>query len=185
MKNNCPKCGFYLISSNCPKCGYESEHIYIERYKTEQSDLELLLKDEYLKIIHNKNTKQIILLGPLYFSYYNFYITSFIFAVIELTINYITLSYINSMDIVSSVALMPLFIAFLIIQRIIYLSFYNTLLLFLAKNKLSKIKTKSNYKELIYKYEPKSILRPIIVFLTIILILLLTSIIHRIIKGNI
>ena len=178
MNKKCPKCGFYIISSNCPKCGYETEHIYQEKYKTKPNDLEILLKDEYIKIIHNTNTKLIILLGPLYFSYYNFYLISFIFTIIELTINYITLSYINSFDMISYISLMPLFMFLLIIERIIYLSFYNTLLLSLIKKKLTKIKIKSNYKEIIYKYKPKSILRPIIILLIIITLIILKKYIN-------
>lgn len=185
MSKYCPKCGFYMISNNCPKCGYENESVHLNKYKTEITDLELLLKDDYQKIIHNQNSFLIILLGPLYFSYYNFYLSSFIFTIIELFINYIIISYINSMDTVSSIALMPLFIAFFIIQRIIYLSFYNTLLLVLIKKKLTKIKKKDNYKELIYKYAPKSILRPILVVLILILITMITTITIRLIRGNI
>lgn len=173
MNNKCPKCGFYLISSNCPKCGYESEHIYIERYKTEQSDLELLLKDEYLKIIHNKNRQLIILLGPLYFSYYNLYIPSIIFTIIELYINYIMSLNLMTGGTLSTILLILLFIMDFIFLRLIYLSFYNTLLLYLLKKKLSKIKKKDNYKELIYKYKPKSILRPIIILLLIIIIFII------------
>ena len=44
MNKKCPNCGFNLLSSNCPKCGYESEHIYLDKYHTEVSDLEYLLK---------------------------------------------------------------------------------------------------------------------------------------------
>lgn len=173
MNNKCPKCGFYLISSNCPKCGYESNHIYLEKYKTEQNDLELLLKDEYLKIIHNKNRILIILLGPLYFSYYNLYIPSIIFTIIELYIHYIMSLNLMTGGTLSTILVILLFIVDFIFSRLIYLLFYNALLLSLLKKKLSKITKKDNYKELIYKYEPKSILRPIIICLLIILILII------------
>ena len=170
MNNKCPKCGLYMISSNCPKCGYESEHIYLKKYKTEVSDLEFLLKDEYLKIIHNKNLFKIILLGPLYFSYYNFYIPSYIFTTIELFIHYIMSKNLNTGGTLSTTLLILLFIMDFMFLRIIYLTFYNNLLLSLIKKRLTKIKKKDNYQELIYKYNPKSILKPIIIILSFILI---------------
>ena len=175
ISSNCPKCGFYLISSNCPKCGYEKEHIYIEKYKTEQSNLEFFLKDDYLKIIHNKNKKLIILLGPLYFSYYKFPITSIIFTSIELFIHYIMSINLTTGGFLSTTLLILIFTMDLIFLRIIYLSFYNTLLLNLQKNKLSKIKQKDNYKELIYKYKPKSIKILITTILIIFIILIIAN----------
>ena len=177
MNKKCPKCGFYIISSNCPKCGYESNHIYLEKYKTKPNDLELLLKDDYLKLIHNKNKILIILLGPLYFSYYNFYLPSYIFTSIELYIHYIMSKNLNTGGTLSAILLILLFIVDFIFLRIIYLSFYNTLLLSLLKKKLSNLKKKDNYKELIYKYKTKSILRLLIVILSIILILIIISVI--------
>lgn len=179
MKNNCPKCGFYMMSSNCPKCGYESEHFYRNKYQTTPDDLELFLKDEHLRIIHNKNFFKIILLGPLYFSYYNFYIPSFIFTIIEVFIHYIMGRNLNNGGTLSTILLILLFVIDFIFLRITYLSFYNSLLLSLIKKKLAKIKKKHNYKELIYKYEPKSILRPIIVILLLILIAIIITIINR------
>lgn len=185
MKKNCPKCGFYMMSSNCPKCGYERGTIYQEKYQTQTNDLELLLKDEYQKIIHNQNNHLILILGSLYFAYYNFYFLSFIFTSLELFIYYIIISFLNSIDTVSNIALTPLFIFGFILLRIIYLSFFNTLLLSLLKNKLTKIKEKENYQEYIYKYQPKSILRPTLVILSYILIIIIIAVIYRIIRGNI
>lgn len=174
-KNFCPKCGFYMISSNCPKCGYEKEHFYTKKYDTEYTDIELFLKDDYLKIIHNKNKFKIILLGPLYFSYYNCYITSIIFSIIELYIHYIMSLNLMTGGTLSSILLILLFIVDFIFLRIIYLTFYNNLLIYLLKKKLAKIKKKENYKQIIYKYNPKSIIRPIILVLIFILIFLLRN----------
>ena len=123
-QNKCPKCGFYMISSNCPKCGYESIHIYQEMYKSEPNELELFLKDDYLKIINNENSYQIIFLGPLYFIYYKFYPIGIILTILELFINYNIASYLSSIDTISSIALMPLFIAIIILQKFIYLLLY-------------------------------------------------------------
>lgn len=173
MNKTCPKCGFYMISSNCPKCGYENEHFYQKKYHTTPNDLELFLKDDYLKIIHNKNLFKIILLGPLYFSYYKFYLPSFIFTSIELFIHYIMSKNLNTGGTLSTTLLILLFIVDFIFLRIVYLSFYNSLLLSFIKKRLTKIKKKDNYKKLVYKYEPKSILRPIIIFISIIITLII------------
>lgn len=175
-KDYCPKCGFYMISSNCPKCGYEKEHFYTKKYDTKQSDLELLLKDDYLKIIHNRNRFKIILLGPLYFSYYNFYIPSIIFSIIELYIHHIMSLNLMTGGTLSSILLILLFVVDFIFLRIIYLTFYNNLLINLLKKKLTKIRKKHNYKEIIYKYQPKSILRPLVLILIFILITIINSI---------
>ena len=158
-----------FIESN-GELGQELKSYFVS---AEQNDLELLLKDEYLKIIHNKNRLLIILLGPLYFSYYNLYIPSVIFTIVELYIHYVMSLNLMTGGTLSTILVILLFIVDFIFLRLIYLSFYNTLLLSLLKKKLSKIKKKDNYKELIYKYEPKSILRPIIIFLLIIIILII------------
>ena len=169
MKKICPKCGFFILNSNCPKCGYESNHIYLEKYKTTPNDLELMLKDDYQKIIQNNNKKLIILLGPLYLSYYKFYLPSLIFTIIELYIHYIMSVNLTIHEKFSGILLVLLFILDFIALRAIYLTFYNELLMYLFKKRISKLKKQSNNQELIYKYKPKGLLKLLLVVLTIIL----------------
>ena len=84
----CPKCGFYMKENDCVRCGYyEGKSVSnIERYQKEENDLELLLKDEYQRIIYNKNLGLIFLLGPLYFCYYHCYLLGFLAIPIEFII---------------------------------------------------------------------------------------------------
>jgi len=175
MKSICPKCGFYMLDNNCPRCGYQSYSPYDDKYKNEITDLEFFLKGDYKKIVFNKNLSLIILLGTLYFAYYRFYLPSLILSILELSIHYIMGR--NLGNGLGSILFFLIFTLDIIILRTIYATFFNSLLLNLANKRLSKIKKKDNYQEEIYKYEPHSILPPIIIILTFILIILIINII--------
>ena len=76
MKNEkCPKCGFGLVDNNyCVRCGY-IKNITIEKmekYQEPTKEIELYLKEDYLKILHQENILKILILGPFYLGYLNF-----------------------------------------------------------------------------------------------------------------
>ena len=174
-KRNCPKCGFPMKETYCVKCGYyEGESVSdINKYKTETSSLQTLLKNEYQKIIYNKNSIEIFLLGPLYFGYYNCIFQSIIGIIIEfLLLCIIGMSH-NGDNILIFICL--------IINRALYVILGNTLLLKILNNKIIKVKRKNpnTYKEILFNEKEKSILNLIASLLFYILIIIIWIIIYR------
>ena len=174
-KKNCPKCGFPMKETYCVKCGYyEGESVSnIKRYQTETPLPQTLLKNEYQKIIYNKNSIEIFLLGPLYFGYYNCIFQSIIGIIIEFLLLCIIGISNNGDDI--------LILVFLIINRALYVILGNTLLLKLLNKKIIKIKRKNpnTYKEILFNEKEKSLFYLIVSLLFYILIIIIWIIIYR------
>lgn len=73
-QEKCPKCGFFLTDNNyCIKCGYQKNITINDLKLTGESELELVLGNDYQKILYGQNSILIFLLGPLYICYRNFF----------------------------------------------------------------------------------------------------------------
>lgn len=175
INKTCPKCGFYMTNNNCVKCGYyEGKSISnIERYKNEVSDVQALLKNEYQKIVYNKNLGLLFILGPLYFGYYHCIFFSIIGIILEFSISWILGMSNDGSNII--------ILFFLIINRTIYVLFGNTVLLKLLNKYISKLKEKheSEYKEKIYNRKAKAIPYLILTMSIYITILVLWLVIYK------
>lgn len=138
-KEKCPKCNFYLTENYCVKCGY-TKNIFSTNIKKYDSinEVELYLKDNYQKVVYNKNLLLIFILGPLYFSYFKFYILGFTLFIIEFMISYV----INNLLSPYGLGIEPLVI-FYFISRLFYLLFSNLLVLKLIKKKITTMKEKN------------------------------------------
>ncbi len=172
----CPKCGFILTDNNyCIKCGYyKGKSISnIDKYENEIDDLQFLLKDEYVKIVHNENLGLLFILGPLYFSYYHCIFSSIIGIILEFSISWILgMSHGGSNIII---------MCFLLFNRIIHIFFGNTILLKILKIYTTKLKTKKGcqYKETLYNKGAKSPLYLMLAISIYIMILVLWLMIYK------
>lgn len=181
-KNKCPKCGFNLTDTYCVKCGYNKNVFITDVSKTDiQNDIERYMQDDYQKVVYNKNLLLIFLLGPLYFSYFKFYMLGFLLFIIDFLISY-GLNYIYSP---LGLGIEPLVI-FYFINRTLYLILSNALLIKLIKNRLIKIKAKNptQFKEKIFSETACSKFSLFISILFVFLFLILFLIWYRIKNGT-
>ncbi len=140
----CPKCGKPLHKDFCMHCGYMLNGNVIDtKKKIEASKLEKYLGDDFDKIIHNENIKQVFILGPLYFSYRNF-----LFLGTSLTLLDIYLIY-KSREFAQNFLNTPLFSIYLnfdipimlitfLLLRLFYVMFSNEIYIKLLTKKLAK-----------------------------------------------
>ena len=176
----CPKCSFSMKDNYCVKCGYyEGKSVSnIEKYQNNTNELEILLKDDYQRIIYNKNLLLIFFLGPLYFCYYN----CFLVGTLLIPIEFILICIFGMLS--EGSLLVILFILF--ISRIVYVIFGNTLLKKILMNKIEKIKEQrsNNYKEVLFSMRQKSILRILGAIFIYLLLIIIWVIIYRTYRGN-
>jgi hypothetical protein len=168
------------IDSFCVRCGY-NKNLFItdvSKYQHE-NELEVYMKDNYQKVIYNKNLFVIFLLGPLYFSFFKFYLLGFGLFLIELILSY----FINYIFLYTPIGFYAI-IMYYLTSRILYVIFGNSLLLKLLKKKLSYIKRKDNYKEIISKYQVCSFASLLLSILFIIFALSMFLIWYRIQNGT-
>ncbi len=153
----CIKCGGSIVDGCCTKCGYL---INGNRIQDKSTDINLELKlfnKDFGKISRNKNLFLVTILGPLYFSYMgHFFLGTFsvLFDYIYFTyafqffdaINIVTINMFNT-------PFQTIFI--ILINRLFYVIFSNTICLSLDKNKIKRIKKKykDNYIDKLKSYK--------------------------------
>lgn len=176
-KNKCPKCGFYMCDNYCIKCGFV-DGIYIKdlkKYEENISDLELLMKSQFQKCIHNENLFLIYLVGPFYFSLNMHFLITIILVFFDCLFGIM-------IGIFFSKGILPVIVYFLFL-RIIYVMFSNSFLVFLNKLKIEKIKKNNiHYQELLIKKRSYSIILPIAVILFYITVISLVVFIYKMAK---
>lgn len=165
----CPKCGFYLTDGKyCVKCGYSKEIFLHDMsvYDMEESDMELFLKDKFTRYVYNKNNFLVFILGPLFFSYSGFYWLGMLLTFFLFRIDFLVLYNYG----------LTIFLLFFFFMRFVYVCFFNSVVIWLIKLKIYMIKRKfKNYKEIIKKIRPTSILY---VILALIMAICLSIIIY-------
>ena len=176
----CPKCNFYMKDNYCVKCGYyEGKSISnLDKYQESNNDLKILLKDDYQKIIYQKNLLLIFLLGPLYFGYYHCCFYSLMFIPVE----FIFVCILGMMTYGSLLFIM----LSLFVSRISYVIFSNALLIKMLNKRIKKIKSvySENYKEVLFSMKEKSFFYLIIPVLFYLLVIVIWVIIYRTYRGN-
>ena len=144
---NCPKCGKPLHKDFCMHCGYMlNGNIIDTKKKIEASKLEKYLGNDYEAIIHNENTKIIFFLGPLYFSYHNYFflgtILSFFDTYIILKSRIIAQTFLNTNIINFYLNFdIPIMIITFLISRLFYIMTANGIYLKLLNRKIAKKST--------------------------------------------
>ena len=176
----CLKCGFSMKENYCVRCGYyEGKSVSnIEKYQNNTNELEILLKDDYQKIIYNKNLGIIFLLGPLYFCYYQCFLLGTLLIPIEFILTCI-------FGMLSEGSLFVILFT-LFISRMVYVIWGNTLIKKILTNKIKRIKeqTPNSYQEILFSMKPKSFLKVLEAIFIYLLIIIIWIIIYRTYRGN-
>lgn len=135
----CPKCGMPLMKDKvhnfCPYCGYLDDGKQIKMIvDPKETDLELLLGNDFHKITTNSTWLSCLLLGPLYFC-----LRGFLFlGVFLMPIEWLFWVFIISLGDVS-VSIFLFFFAFCF-TRLIFMTFSNMICIFFYERKIKKIK---------------------------------------------
>lgn len=173
----CKKCGGKIVNNVCIKCGYfingeQIEEKNIDKFK----ELKLFNEDFY---IINNNKKQYIpfLIGPIYISYRGHILTGTILGILDCLLFYLIV--INNVFMLFSNTIL-IYIAILI-NRIFWASFSNSICLILDKIKIKQIKSK--YKDN-YIYKLKTYKHHKIYALITLLIYVMLIVIYIIITGK-
>lgn len=135
----CPKCGFLMRDKYCLKCGYIDERFVDEITKDTSSDMELLLKDDYQKIIHYNNSILIFIMGPLYLVYRGFILLGTIMFILDIFIRYYistVLSYCLDTFMLGIQGEISPVIYFWFLIRLIYVLFLDVIVVKLSKEKI-------------------------------------------------
>lgn len=191
----CPNCGKEMKYNFCIFCGYMTNGNFIEKEKKEEkvSDLELALKEEYHKIMRNDTHILTFLLGPLYLCYRNYYFIGllleilnlllfFLFAYLEPIIEVILFPFFRLPWIISFLIL----ILYILIERLLWMNFDNSIYLSLLKKKIKRIEIKKTEKKDISLFEikTKNIWKVIFSIFNLFLLFLLIIILYRLKNGT-
>lgn len=169
---NCKKCNGKIIDGCCTKCGYlNSGNKIISNETDKNEDLKLFNKDFNI-ISENKNLLLVFLLGPIYFSYRGYFFLGTILGIVDYLIFYYIM---NALDVfVFILGGFGFAVAYILINRVLYIIFSNYLCILIDKFKVKRIKKKykENYKNELkyYKHNKWYLLITIIIYIILILI---------------
>lgn len=159
----CPKCNINLDRGICLKCGYMENGEQIEQYKPNDKYTDIRIYNEDFETMNQNQKKYInLIMGPLYFSYRNHILAGTIISIISFLILYIEIKitdYILSIGILSTLLYFLNTTTYILINRILYMSFSNVICIKLDNAKIKKIKKQNkNYIEILSKHKSKSII---------------------------
>ena len=169
----CPNCNVELKKGICLKCGYMENGNKIERFKDSDQHTEVRLYNEDFDEMNTNQTKLLnFIMGSYYFSYRGHLITGIISTIIALLIFIFELKLTNALKRLGSGTTILIFLNtlfYIIINRVIYMSFSNPICIQIDKCKSKKIKDK----EKLIKHKCRNylyLLIHILISITIILI---------------
>lgn len=140
----CPNCNIELEKGICLKCGYMENGNIIEQFKdTNQHTNVRLYNEDYDEMNTNQNKCLNLIMGSYYFSYRGHLITGLISTIIASLILFLELKITNALGQLGSDIMLVIFLNatfYIIINRIIYMSFSNPICIGLDKCKSKKIK---------------------------------------------
>lgn len=131
----CPKCHVKMARGFCIRCGYIDEETKMKDHQIhfEKSDLERYLKSFYTTVLYNQNRKIIFVLGPLYFAYLDYFWLSLFLGLVDFCF-IVCVGYLFQ----SAFA----FLLAVIIDRLLYMMFANSLYIFMVNKKIKRWKKK-------------------------------------------
>lgn len=139
----CPKCKGKMIDDVCIKCGYMKNGKMVQiNYDSTKSDLELYERD-YDSMIHNKGLLKQFLLGCLYITYKGYFLIGFILTSLEWLISLFVFSFFYSLAYqYQGVFAFVFWFLYFLISRLVISGLLNTLILYLDKKEIERIKKK-------------------------------------------
>ena len=166
----CPKCNSDIVDGCCVRCGYLLNGNFVRNREVEKNeDLKLFNKD-YESLLYNKKLLLIFILGPLYFSYRGFLITSLLSIIIDRYLYFLFMDIVNhSIFMLSSFSMQ---LIYFVISRLIYVIFSNSICILIDKLKIKMYKMiyKENCKEKIsnHKHHKFYLIIAIVVYIILI-----------------
>lgn len=157
-KKKCPKCNSNMIDDCCVKCGYMTNGNISGTYKPDKNE-DLKLYNKYFEEMNiNKYKFLIFILESSYIAYKKHYLSAtligFIDSIITALMWIITSIFVDGysrLNIWISFLFLFMFIVYLIIKKIIYVMFANTICLKLDQIKINKIKESNDNYKIIFK----------------------------------
>lgn len=142
----CPNCNVELEKGICLKCGYMENGNKIERFKDSNQHTEIrLYNEDFDEMNTNQNKFLNFIMGSYYFSYRGHLITGLISTIIATLVFLFEIKLTNALEILGSGAVLGIFLNttfYVIINRVIYMSFSNPICIAIDKCKSKKIKNK-------------------------------------------
>lgn len=142
----CPNCNVELEKGICLKCGYMENGNKIERFKDSNQHTEIrLYNEDFDEMNTNQNKFLNFIMGSYYFSYRGHLITGLISTIIASLVFLFEIKLTNALEILGSGAVLGIFLNttfYVIINRVIYMSFSNPICIGIDKCKSKKIKNK-------------------------------------------
>lgn len=140
----CPNCNIELEKGICLKCGYMENGNTIEQFKdSDQHTNVRLYNEDYDEMNTNQNKCLNLIMGSYYFSYRGHLITGLISTIIASLILFLELKITNALGQLGSEIMLVIFLNatfYIIINRIIYMSFSDPICIEIDKCKSKKIK---------------------------------------------
>lgn len=140
----CPKCNVEMERGICIKCGYMENGNTVEQFKDTNQHTEIRLYNEDFDQM-NTNQKKLMnfIMGSYYFSYRGHLIMGLISTIIAFTILFFELKITKALSQFGSTMLILIFlntVFYVVINRVIFMSFSNPICIELDKCKAKKIK---------------------------------------------
>lgn len=140
----CPKCNVEMERGICIKCGYMENGNTIEQFKDTDQHTDIRLYNEDFDQM-NTNQKKLMnfIMGSYYFSYRGHLIMGLISTIIAFTVLLFEIKLTNAILALGNISLLMNFLnltLYIIINRIIYMSFSNPICIEIDKCKSKKIK---------------------------------------------
>ena len=140
----CPNCNIELEKGICLKCGYMQNGNKIERFKDTNQHTEVrLYNEDFDEMNTNQNKFLNFIMGSYYFSYRGHLIAGLISTIISSIILFFELKLTNALSQLGIGTLLLRFLNttfYIVINRIIYMSFSNPICIEIDKSKSKKIK---------------------------------------------
>ena len=171
----CPRCNIELDKGICLKCGYMENGEQIERFKKEDKYTEIrIYNDEFESMNHNEKKYLNLLLGPLYFSYRNHLLIGTIISILSYIIFMFEMKLTDAFLSIGTLCTLLAVINitfYIVINRVLYMTFSNAICIELDKIKIKAIKKHNeNYIDKLVTHKSKSIISLLVQILIYILV---------------
>lgn len=183
----CPNCGKKMTKNFCMFCGYISNGNYITNNDSKISDIEKAFGDEYNVIVKNDNKLFVFLLGPLYFSYRNYFFLGLTLEILNIISYFILYNIFYNLTNIGPFTFAPILILFyFLLNKFFWVIISNPIYILLMNKKINRIKKqcKMNKDEYIANIKIRNIYKLICVVISICLIPIIVFIVVRWFFGN-
>ena len=169
----CPNCNKEMKNNYCMVCGYMQNGNFVGECINEKNNDIKIYQKNFDIMNQNENKILTMLMGPIYMSYKGYLVLGVILSILDIFFMYLTIYIFSLIPFTISLSFLG-FILYLLISRIIFMSFFNSLCLYIDNIKIKRIvkKYKNSYKNKLYKHNNKIIFMILNILIYIIVIIL-------------